>query len=268
LEDLVFKRIFDVALSVFLLALTLPLMASAAVIVKLDSEGPVIFRQERMGRNFRRFWLYKLRTMNLYGDGPAYTLGADPRITRAGRWLRKFKIDELPQLWNVLRGEMSLVGPRPVIPSLAIEFDCAYTRLLSVRPGLTDPASLRYSNETEILARAADPLRYFKTVVTPEKLRISQDYLQRADALSDLSIMFWTVLVLLSPSLREQFSRQIPSELASRVKPHRLSMPPLNRKFQPFLEDSPANAPIDIPAALIKGTRRPRLVPKGKVLSL
>ncbi len=263
-----FKRLLDVSLALFLLGLTLPLMVCAAILVKMDSEGPVIFRQERMGRNFRRFWLYKLRTMNLHGDGPAYTLGADPRITRAGRWLRKFKIDELPQLWNVLCGDMSLVGPRPVIPSLAIEFDCAYTRLLTVRPGLTDPASLRYSNETEILARAADPLRYFKTVVTPEKLRISQDYLQRADALSDLSIMFWTMLVLLSPSLRERFSRQIPGEAARRVKPHRLSIPPRNRKFQPSLEDSPAKAPIDIPAALIEGSRRPRLVRKGKALSL
>lgn len=193
------KRSLDISLSGLLLAASLPLIVIAAIFIKLDSAGPVIFRQARTGRGFRRFQLLKLRTMRVDAAGSPYTLGADPRITGAGRWLRKFKLDELPQLWNVLRGEMSLVGPRPVVPELAAEFRQAYTRLLAVRPGLTDPATLKYCRETELLALVPEPLRYFKTVVTPDKLQISQHYLERANLWSDLSVMARTLLVLLLP---------------------------------------------------------------------
>jgi lipopolysaccharide/colanic/teichoic acid biosynthesis glycosyltransferase len=195
----VFKRLIDIMLSALLLIVALPVLTVAAVAIRIESEGPALFRQDRMGRGFRRFKLLKLRTMNLAGDGPAYTLGADPRITRCGRWLRKLKIDELPQLWNVLRGDMSLVGPRPVIPELAMEFMIAYTKLLEVRPGLTDPASLKYCRETEILALAPDPMRYFKTVVTPDKLRISQAYLQTSNSWTDLLIIARTGLAIILP---------------------------------------------------------------------
>ena len=192
-----FKRCEDLVLAGFLLILSIPLLAMVAILVRLDSDGPVIFRQARMGRNFRRFTLFKFRTMRSSDCGPAYTLGADPRITAVGRWLRRWKIDELPQLWNVLRGEMSLVGPRPVIPELTFEFKPAYEQLLKVRPGLTDPATLKYRRETEILEMVADPLEYFKTVVTPDKLRISQAYIQRATALTDLNVVLETALALL-----------------------------------------------------------------------
>jgi len=195
----VLKRSVDIFLSGLLLALSLPFLAFAAILIKLDSPGPVIFRQVRTGKGFKRFQLLKLRTMQADAGGSPYTLGADPRITRVGRWLRKFKLDELPQLWNVLRGEMSLVGPRPVVPELAAEFRQAYTRLLAVRPGLTDPATLKYCRETELLALVPEPLRYFKTVVTPDKLQISQHYLERANLWSDLSVMARTLLVLLLP---------------------------------------------------------------------
>jgi lipopolysaccharide/colanic/teichoic acid biosynthesis glycosyltransferase len=189
----------DIALAGLLLALSLPFLAIAAIIIKLDSEGPVIFRQVRVGRRFRRFQILKLRTMRISCGGSAYTFGADPRITRAGRWLRRFKLDELPQLWNVLRGDMSMVGPRPVVPELAVEFKPTYERLLEARPGLTDPATLKYCRETEMLALVPDPIEYFKTVVTPDKLRISQDYQQRANPWRDLGVIAGTAAALLQP---------------------------------------------------------------------
>jgi lipopolysaccharide/colanic/teichoic acid biosynthesis glycosyltransferase len=195
----VLKRSVDIFLSAMLLTASLPFLAFAAILIKLDSPGPVIFRQVRTGRRFRRFQLLKLRTMQADAGGSPYTLGADPRITPAGRWLRKFKLDEVPQLWNVLRGEMSLVGPRPVVPELTAEFPRAYTRLLEVRPGLSDPATLKYCHEAEILALVPEPLRYFKTAVTPDKLRISQAYLERANLWSDLGVMARTVCLLFAP---------------------------------------------------------------------
>ena len=195
-----YKRSVDIAFAGLLLAVSLPFLAIAAIIIKLDSDGPVIFRQVRMGLRFKRFQLLKLRTMRVSSGGPAYTLGADPRITRPGRWLRCFKFDELPQLWNVLRGDMSLVGPRPVVPELTVEFKWAYDLLLETRPGLTDPATLKYCREAEILAMAPDPLEYFKTVVTPDKLRISQAYQQRANLWRDLSVMTGTAVALLRSS--------------------------------------------------------------------
>jgi lipopolysaccharide/colanic/teichoic acid biosynthesis glycosyltransferase len=145
-----------------------------------------------MGRRFRRFALFKLRTMRVGCAGSAYTLGEDERITRVGHWLRWSKVDELPQLWNVLRGEMSLVGPRPVIPELALEFRAEYERLLQVRPGLTDPATVKYCREEDLLALYPDPMEKFKTVITPDKLRISAAYLERATVWSDLGLMMET----------------------------------------------------------------------------
>jgi lipopolysaccharide/colanic/teichoic acid biosynthesis glycosyltransferase len=204
------KRSVDFTLAGLLLVIALPLLAVAAIIVKWDSEGEVIFRQVRMGRRFRSFHLLKLRTMRASLDGPAYTLGADPRITRAGRWLRRFKLDELPQLWNVLCGDMSLVGPRPVIPELTEEFKRAYARLLEVRPGLTDPATVKYCREEEILALVAEPMDYFKRVVTPDKLRISQEYIERASLLSDLGVMLQTVLALFRPARQPRFIQLVP----------------------------------------------------------
>jgi lipopolysaccharide/colanic/teichoic acid biosynthesis glycosyltransferase len=197
----VLKRSVDLVLAALLLVVALPLITVAAFLIRLDSRGPVIFRQLRFGRGFKPFHLLKLRTMAHSSAGPAFTLGADPRITRVGRWLRRSKVDELPQLWNVLRGEMSLVGPRPVVPQLTVEFNSDYQLLLKVRPGLTDPASLKYCREAEILALVPDPLRYFKTVVTPDKLRISRAYLRRATLWSDLGVMAQTAVVLLSPEL-------------------------------------------------------------------
>ena len=202
------KRTVDIALACLLLIISLPILAVAAVAIKIDSEGTVFFCQARMGRRFRCFALFKLRTMRIFVDGSAYTLGEDPRITRVGQWLRRTKVDELPQLWNVLRGEMSMVGPRPVIPELAIEFRQEYNRLLEVRPGLTDPATLKYCREVELLALVSDPLLYFKTVITPDKLRISAAYLDRANLLSDLGVMASTAAALLPRNGLPRFARK------------------------------------------------------------
>lgn len=246
------KRAFDILFASTLLAASLPVLCIAAILIKLDSEGPVVFCQSRMGRRFTRFQLFKLRSMNLHGSGPAYTLGADPRITRIGRWLRRYKIDELPQLWNVLRGEMSVVGPRPVIPDLALEFDWAYARLLTVRPGLTDPASLKYCNETEILQSAPDAYRYFKTVVTPDKIRISLAYLRGASLWSDLAVTIKTALALISPALRQRFGAEISSRKIP--DPRLLNFPasPPACGSRPLRADAPAVAPLDVSAGVIE----------------
>ena len=191
------KRCFDFTCALFLLILASPTFLLCAILIKLDSKGPVLFRQLRMGRDFHPFALLKLRTMEDHSKGTAVTLGPDPRITHIGRWLRKYKLDELPQLWNVMRGDMSLVGPRPVILALTSEFRRDYERLLTVRPGLTDPATLKYYRECEILAVSPDPLLYFKTVVTPDKLVISATYLEHATFWSDLRLLARTAKVIL-----------------------------------------------------------------------
>lgn len=191
-----FKRAVDITFAALLLGAALPLLVLAAIAIRLESCGPVIFRQARMGRGFRQFSIFKLRTMKHSAAGLSYTLGPDARITRVGRLLRRSKVDELPQLWNVLRGDMSIVGPRPVVPELAYEFRDSYRQLLDVRPGLTDPATVKYCRETEILGLAADPLDYFKNVVTPDKIRISRGYLLRANVWTDLAVMTATAMSL------------------------------------------------------------------------
>jgi lipopolysaccharide/colanic/teichoic acid biosynthesis glycosyltransferase len=241
----VFKRGADIVLAGLLLTISLPFLAIAAILIKLDSAGPVIFRQVRMGRSFRRFELFKLRTMILSSDGSLYTLGADPRVTRTGRWLRRYKFDELPQLWNVLRGDMSLVGPRPVIPELIQEFRQEYDPLLSVRPGLTDPATLKYFYESEMLACAPDPLHYFKTVVMPDKLGISRDYLQQATLWSDLGVMAGTALAFLSVPPKS-WIRQAVSTLTRRILVSYFPESVRRRKEQPMIADALMAGPVEL----------------------
>ena len=150
------KRFFDFVFSLFGIIVCLPLFAIIAVLKKLDSAGPVFFKQERIGKDFKSFKIYKFRTMedNAEKNGPKITSAKDNRITRIGNYLRKYKLDELPQLFNVLRGEMSFVGPRPEVKEYVNIFKSDYKRLLRIRPGITDPASIRYSNEEKILAVA------------------------------------------------------------------------------------------------------------------
>ena len=206
------KRGVDISLAGLLFVLSVPLLAMAAIAIKLDSEGPVFFRQARMGRNFKHFQVLKLRTMCVRSHGPNCTVGEDPRITRVGRWLRWLKFDELPQLWNVLNGEMSLVGPRPVVPDLALEFRDSYVRLLEARPGLTDPATLKYCREEELLALVPDPLRYYRSVLTPDKLRISAAYQERANLWTDMGVLAATAFALLPFNWRPSFVRELFTE--------------------------------------------------------
>ncbi|MCX2865112.1 sugar transferase [Paucibacter sp. PLA-PC-4] len=193
------KRLVDILLSTLGLALlALPLLA-IALWVKLDSRGPVLFRQQRVGRFGRPFMIHKFRTMAVDAParGPQITVGADPRITRAGQVLRRSKLDELPQLWDVLRGAMSLVGPRPEVPKyVALYPDEMRELLLSVRPGITDLASLQYRDESAVLAAAADPERAYVEQVLPAKLALSSRYVREATLLGDLRLILATLSAL------------------------------------------------------------------------
>lgn len=194
------KRLFDLAGAATGLLLLSPLLLAVAWWVKLDSPGPVFYRQERVGRHGRVFRIHKFRTMRVGADqaGPAITVGEDARITRAGRALRARRLDELPQLIDVLRGDMSLVGPRPEVPRYVALYPPALReQVLSVRPGLTDPASLAFRNEAEQLARAADPEREYVDVILPAKLASAAAYAQRASLWSDLGVLLRSVAVLL-----------------------------------------------------------------------
>src|SRR5262249_53788275 len=162
---------------------------------KLDSKGSVFFKQERMGKGFRPFYIYKLRTMveNASQMGGPITFGNDPRITRVGKLLRKTKLDELPQLINVLKGEMSLVGPRPEIRQYVELFQQDYEQILKMRPGITDVASLKYRDETTILGRSRNPEAEYLKHVLPDKIRLEKEYIRRSSFLLDLKLIFRTV---------------------------------------------------------------------------
>jgi lipopolysaccharide/colanic/teichoic acid biosynthesis glycosyltransferase len=188
------KRAFDLLLSALGLLLLAPVLLLIALWVKLDSPGPVFFRQERVGRFGRPFFIHKFRTMRVDNAGLQITVGVDPRITRAGRVLRAAKLDELPQLWDVLRGAMSLVGPRPEVPRYVALYPPKLREIvLSVRPGITDPASLSFRNESELLAAAADPEREYVEVVMPTKLRLAAAYVRRATLRTDLRVILATL---------------------------------------------------------------------------
>lgn len=190
------KRLFDIVCAGIGLLLLSPLLLAVAVWVKLDSPGPVMFRQERVGRFGATFRIHKFRTMRVDAPrlGPQITIGDDARITRSGRWLRATKVDELPQLWDVLRGAMSLVGPRPEVPRYVALYPAELRELvLSVRPGITDPASLSFRNESELLARAEDPEREYVEVVMPMKLRLAADYVRNASLGGDIRLILATL---------------------------------------------------------------------------
>lgn len=190
------KRLFDILCAGVGLLLLSPLLLVVAAWVKLDSRGPVMFRQERVGRFGRTFRIHKFRTMRVDAPslGPQITIGEDARITRSGRWLRASKVDELPQLWDVLRGAMSLVGPRPEVPRYVALYPAELRALvLSVRPGITDPASLSFRNESELLARAEDPEREYVEVVMPMKLGLAADYVRNASLMGDIRLILATL---------------------------------------------------------------------------
>jgi lipopolysaccharide/colanic/teichoic acid biosynthesis glycosyltransferase len=194
------KRGLDLTVAALGLALLAPLFALVALCIRLDSPGPVFFRQERVGRGGRIFRIHKFRTM--VADAPSrglgITVGEDVRITRVGRWLRRSKLDELPQLIDVLAGHMSLVGPRPELPRYVALYPADLrSQLLRVRPGITDPASLQFADEATLLAASTDPERQYLEVLLPAKLRLSVDYARRATLISDLGVLVRTAGLLL-----------------------------------------------------------------------
>lgn len=186
------KRGFDLAVAGFGLLLCWWLIALAVVVARLDTGVSGLFRHERVGRNGRVFTIYKVRTMRP-GQGSSVTRAGDARISPSGRLLRKLKIDELPQLINVLRGDMSLVGPRPDVPGFADKLRGEERELLSVRPGITGPATLKYRNEEELLASACDPDSYNANVLWPDKVRINLAYLRNWSLKEDFLCLIETV---------------------------------------------------------------------------
>jgi lipopolysaccharide/colanic/teichoic acid biosynthesis glycosyltransferase len=195
------KRTFDLLLASLGLVLLAPLLLAVAAWIKLDSPGPVFFRQERVGRGGRLFRIHKLRTMRLDApaQGPAITMHKDPRITRCGRLLRHYRIDELPQLIDVILGQMSLVGPRPEVPRFVALYPPALReQVLSVRPGITDPASLEFVDEAQLLAQAADAERAYVENILPRKLQRQAEYAQSATLASDVVVLGRTLRVLLA----------------------------------------------------------------------
>ena len=192
------KRAFDVVTACLGLLLCSPLLGLAALLIKLDSPGPVFFRQERIGRGFRPFLIYKFRTMvpDAPHKGGSITVGNDPRITRVGWVLRQTKLDELPQLLNVLKGEMSFVGPRPEVRRYVELFRQDYEEILQVRPGITDPASLAYRHEAEVLGRAEDPEEEYVRQILPEKIRLAKEYIRRSSLTFDVTLICKTFLRL------------------------------------------------------------------------
>lgn len=195
LPELMSKRALDLVVALLGLLLLAPLFAALALWIKFDSEGPVFYRQQRVGRGGVPFQIHKFRTMAADADarGLLLTVGDDERITPSGRWLRRARLDELPQLWDVLRGAMSLVGPRPEVPRYVALYPADLrAQVLAVRPGITDPSSLEFLDEASLLAAAADPEREYVEVILPRKLRAAADYAARATLWTDLGVLWCT----------------------------------------------------------------------------
>ena len=188
------KRTFDIGVSFVGLILLSLLMLLAALAIKLDSPGPIMFRQKRIGKGFHPFLIYKFRTMQeASGRRRSLTVGDDPRITPTGRLLRRTKIDEIPQLINVLKGDMSFVGPRPEVPEFVELFRSEYEEILKVRPGITDLASLKYRDEAAVLEQSENPEEEYLRRVLPDKINLSKEYISRSSFFFDLTLILKTV---------------------------------------------------------------------------
>ena len=193
------KRVFDILGAALALLLLAPLLAAVALWVKFDSPGPVFFRQQRVGRHGVVFLIHKFRTMRDSAAGLPLTVGADARITRAGAFLRRTRLDELPQFIDVLTGRMSLVGPRPEVPRSVAHYPSELrAQALAVRPGMTDPASLAYIDEASMLAVADDPERTYIEQILPAKVAQAAAYAQQASLATDVVVLWRTARVLLA----------------------------------------------------------------------
>lgn len=190
------KRIFDFLVSLIGIIVLSPVLIIVSIAIKLDSDGGVLFLQKRVGRYGKEFNIYKFRTMvtNAEKLGKQITVGNDSRITKVGGILRKFKIDELPQLFNVIKGDMSLVGPRPEVPKYVALYTKEQRKVLDVRPGITDMASLRYKDENEILGKVDNPEEYYINVIMKDKLNLNIEYIEKSNIFFDIYLIIKTVI--------------------------------------------------------------------------
>lgn len=190
------KRLFDLFVSIIGLVLLFPLFVIISVWIKLDSPGPFLYKQKRVGKANKDFVLYKFRSMTMGSqDMSLITIGRrDSRVTKSGYFIRKFKLDEIPQLINIFLGDMSLVGPRPEVRKYVELYNHEQLKVLSVLPGITDPASILYRNENELLGISNEPEKYYIEVIMPEKLQHSLDYINNRNFFSDIKVILITII--------------------------------------------------------------------------
>lgn len=213
-------RIFDFVGALVGTLLLFPLFIIIIFLVKISSPGLIIYSQERVGRNGRIFHLYKFRSMvnNAEQMGTSVTTGRDPRITKIGRLLRKTKLDELPQLWNVLKGEMSFVGPRPDVPEIVNNYNSEMRRILEVRPGITSNATLHLRNEEDLLSFAKDPDKAYDEIFVPAKVRFAMEHVNRKSFIFNLSILFKTLWALTGGRIWQIKEHPIVSEIKNDIE--------------------------------------------------
>lgn len=194
------KRLFDIVASGLGLIVLCPLFLILAIWIKMDSKGPVFYRQVRVGRYNKDFRIFKFRSMRVGADkGSLVTIGGrDPRVTKSGYWIRKFKLDELPQLINVFIGNMSLVGPRPEVRHYVDYWTPEQMHVLDVRPGITDPASIKFRNENELMEKAEAPEKYYIEVIMQDKIKLYLEYVEKHNFFYDLGLIFKTFWVIVS----------------------------------------------------------------------
>jgi lipopolysaccharide/colanic/teichoic acid biosynthesis glycosyltransferase len=191
---MILKRIFDIILSLMGLIFLFPLLIIISLLIRIKMPGgSVLFTQNRIGRYGKTFVMIKFRTMTIGHNGSSISVKGENRITPFGAILRKYKLDELPELWNVFKGDMSFVGPRPDVPGYADKLKGGDREILLLRPGITGPASLKYSNEEEILAEQDDPIKFNNEVIFPDKVRINLDYLKNRSFWLDIKLIFYTI---------------------------------------------------------------------------
>ena len=191
----IFKRLFDIIASFIGIILISPFLLIIAICIKLGSNGPIFFKQERVGFKGKHFLILKFRTMIVDAEkyGKQITVGKDDRITSVGKFLRKYKLDELPQLINVLKGDMSLVGPRPEVPRYVKLYSKEQRKVLEVRPGITDLASLRYSDENDLLGTVKNPEEYYVNIIMKDKLNLNLEYIDKGNVFYDIVIILKTI---------------------------------------------------------------------------
>lgn len=192
------KRLFDIVATIVGGILLLPIIIPIAIWIKFSSKGPLFYIQKRVGKDFKEFDLYKFRSMIINADtlGPSVTSGDDPRITRVGKIIRKTKIDELPQLLNVLKGDMSLVGPRPEVMKFVIQKKIDYKNILTIKPGITDNAAIEYRDEETIMKQYKDKEKAYIEIILPKKIKLYNDYINKTSFKNDVLLILKTIKVI------------------------------------------------------------------------